>query len=115
MKISQLTKLMPKDDEIIIDDENLPIGRMNIYAGTVRGITRDDPINKMHINDGRCKERVAKDALNLINRQKAVIEELGKGTNIKKVILPFINEKGKMVERTFNVDINCLEEGDHDD
>jgi hypothetical protein len=22
---------------------------MNIYAGTVRGITRDNPINKMHI------------------------------------------------------------------
>lgn len=49
MKISQLTKLMPKDDEIIIDDENLPIDRMNIYAGTVRGVKRDNPINKMHI------------------------------------------------------------------
>lgn len=57
----------------------------------------------------------ARNILALINRQKAVIEELGKRTNIKKVILPFINEKGEMVERTFNVDINCLEEGDHDD
>lgn len=49
MKISQLTKLLPKGDEIIIDDENLPIDRMNIYDGTAGGITRDNPINKMHI------------------------------------------------------------------
>lgn len=68
-----------------------------------------------YADDGRCKEMVAKDALDLIKRQKAVIEELGKRTNIKKVILTFINEKGKMVERTFNVDINCLEGGNHDD
>ena len=49
MKISQLIKLMPKYDEIIIDDENAPVDRMKVYVGTVRGIKRDSPINKMRI------------------------------------------------------------------
>lgn len=51
MRISQLTRLMDKDDEIIIGDGNAPIDKMNLYTGTVRGIKRDNPINKMHITD----------------------------------------------------------------
>lgn len=77
MKISQLTKLMPKYDEIIIDDENLPIDRMNIYAGTVRGITRDNPINKMHITSICADEdRISVLVANGESRSKA--KELGK-------------------------------------
>ena len=49
MKISQLTKVMDKDDEIIIDDGNKKIDRNRVYRGTVRGIKRDNPINKMHV------------------------------------------------------------------
>ena len=49
MKISQLTKVMDKDDEIIIDDGNKKIDRNRVYQGTVRGIKLDNPINKMHV------------------------------------------------------------------
>lgn len=49
MKISQLTRVMDKDDEIIIDDGNKKIDRQRVYQGTVRGIGRDNPINKMHV------------------------------------------------------------------
>jgi hypothetical protein len=40
---------MDKDDEIIIDDGNKKIDRQRVYQGTVRGIGRDNPINKMHV------------------------------------------------------------------
>ena len=50
MRISQLIHKMDKDDEIIINDESKPINKMQIYRGSVRGIKRDDPINKMHVN-----------------------------------------------------------------
>lgn len=50
MKISQLLHKMDKDDEIIINDESKPINKMQIYRGSVRGIKRDDPINRMHVN-----------------------------------------------------------------
>ncbi|MBE5943260.1 MAG: hypothetical protein E7264_12140 [Lachnospiraceae bacterium] len=49
MKISQLTKVMDKDDEIVIDDGNKSVDRMRVYEGAVRGIKRDSPINKMHV------------------------------------------------------------------
>ena len=49
MRVSQLRKVMDKDDEIIIDDGNKRIDRNRVYKGTARGIKRDDPINKMHI------------------------------------------------------------------
>ena len=49
MKVSQLLHAMDKDDLIVIDDFDAPIDNMTIYLGTVRGITRDNPINKMHI------------------------------------------------------------------
>lgn len=49
MKISQLLHAMDKDDLIVIDDYDEPITKMTLYEGTVRGIVRDNPINKMHI------------------------------------------------------------------
>lgn len=50
MRVSQLLHVMDRDDEIIIDDANKKINRMRVYEGTVRGIKRDDPINRMHVN-----------------------------------------------------------------
>ena len=50
MKVSQLLHAMDKDEKIIINDESKPINCMEIYAGSARGIKRDDPINKLHIN-----------------------------------------------------------------
>ena len=49
MKVSQLLHAMDKDDEIIIDDGNKKIDRNRVYQGSVRGIKRDNPINKMHV------------------------------------------------------------------
>lgn len=50
MKVSQLLKVMDKDDKIFIDHEAKPITKNRIYQGLVRGIKRDDPINKMHVS-----------------------------------------------------------------
>ena len=49
MKISQLLHAMDKDDEVIIDDFNNHIDNMTVYNGVVRGIQKDNPINKMHV------------------------------------------------------------------
>ena len=49
MKVSQLIHAMDRDDSIVIDDFDAPIDKMNLYSGTVRGICKDNPINKMHI------------------------------------------------------------------
>lgn len=50
MRVSQLIHAMDRDEEIIIEDGNKRITRMRLYEGTVRGIKRDDPINRMHVN-----------------------------------------------------------------
>lgn len=50
MRVSQLIHAMDRDEEIIIEDGNRRINRMRLYEGTVRGIKRDDPINRMHVN-----------------------------------------------------------------
>ena len=49
MRVSQLLRVMDKDDEIVIDDVDLPIDKNTIYQGPVRGIKKDNPINKIHI------------------------------------------------------------------
>lgn len=49
MRVSQLLHVMDKDDLITIDDYDVPVDRMTIYTGIVRGIKRDDPVNKMHV------------------------------------------------------------------
>ena len=49
MRVSQLIHAMDRDDEIVIDDFDAPIDKMNIYKGTVRGIKKDNPINRMHV------------------------------------------------------------------
>lgn len=53
MKVSQLIHAMEKDDVIVIDHFDKPIDSMTLYEGPVRGIKRDDPINKMH-SDSVC-------------------------------------------------------------
>lgn len=45
MRVSQLIHA----DEIVIDDLDAPIDKMTIYKGSVRGIKKDNPVNKMHI------------------------------------------------------------------
>ena len=50
MRVSQLLYVMEKDDTVIIDDAEERIDRMRIYDGPVRGIKRDDLINRMHVH-----------------------------------------------------------------
>lgn len=51
MKLSQLLKVMDRDDGIIVNtaDQNVGINRKRLYTGTVRGIHKDSPLNKGHI------------------------------------------------------------------
>ena len=51
MKVSQLLHAMDKDDDIIIENENKRIDRMTIYKGEVKGIKRDNPVNRMHVEN----------------------------------------------------------------
>lgn len=50
MKVSALLHVMDKDDFIVIDNFDKPINNTLMYAGKVRGITRDSPINRMHVS-----------------------------------------------------------------
>ena len=50
MRLSQLLHVMDKDDVIVVDDYDRPIDNMTLYEGNVRGIKRDDPINRMHVS-----------------------------------------------------------------
>lgn len=49
MRVSQLLKVMDKDEDICIEDYNKTIDDMELYCGAVRGIKKDDPINKMQV------------------------------------------------------------------
>ena len=49
MRVSQIIHAMDRDDEILIEEANNKIDRMTLYHGEVRGIKKDDPINKMHV------------------------------------------------------------------
>lgn len=49
MRVSQLLHVMDKGDEINIYDGSKKIGRWCIYSGTVRGIKKDDSVNKMRV------------------------------------------------------------------
>lgn len=49
MRVSQLIHVIDKDEMIVIHDFDKPIDKMKIYTGAVRGITKDNPINKMHV------------------------------------------------------------------
>ena len=50
MRVSQLLHAMDKDDTVIIDDGAARVDRMRIYDGPVRGIKRDEPVNRMHVH-----------------------------------------------------------------
>ena len=49
MRLSQLIHKMDKDDLIIVYDGNKKIDCMEVYNGEVRGIKKDDPINRHHV------------------------------------------------------------------
>ena len=50
MRVSQITHAMGKDEKIMIHDYDAPVSKALLFEGTPRGIKRDDPINKMHVN-----------------------------------------------------------------
>ena len=49
MKVSQLLHVLEKVADIVIDDYGAPVDSTTIYEGIARGIVRDNPINKMHV------------------------------------------------------------------
>lgn len=49
MRVSQLLHAMDKGEYISIDDYDAPITECNLYRGIVRGISKDNPINRMHV------------------------------------------------------------------
>lgn len=49
MRVSQLLKAIDKDELVVISDYDAPIDKMTLYKGSVRGIKKDNPINRMHI------------------------------------------------------------------
>ena len=49
MKVSQLLHVMGRNDHIIICDEDKPISKWRIFSGLVKFIHKDDPINRMHV------------------------------------------------------------------
>ncbi len=50
MKLSQLTYVMEKDENIVINTvEDVPVTEKCLYHGTVRGINKDNPLNRAHV------------------------------------------------------------------
>lgn len=49
MRVSQLLKVMDKDEQICIDDCDKTVDDTELYCGPVSGIKKDNPINKMHV------------------------------------------------------------------
>lgn len=50
MKVSALLHIMDNNDEICIEEFGKPINDMLLYERRVRGISRDSPINRMHMS-----------------------------------------------------------------
>lgn len=50
MRVSQLIHAMDRDDLIIVNDGNKRITNMCVYSGEVRGIKKDDPINRYYVH-----------------------------------------------------------------
>ena len=51
MRVSQLIHAMDRDDLIIVNDGNKKINCIEVYNGEVRGIKKDDPINRYHVHN----------------------------------------------------------------
>ena len=49
MRVSQVLHVMCRDDNVQIFDSHRPIDRDILYEGTVRGVHRDSPFNKLHV------------------------------------------------------------------
>jgi hypothetical protein len=50
MRVSQLIHAMDRDDHIIVNDGNKRITNMCVYRGEVRGIKKDNPINRYYVH-----------------------------------------------------------------
>lgn len=51
MRVSQLIHAMDRDDLIVINDGNKRITNMQVYSGSVRGIKKDNPINRYYVHN----------------------------------------------------------------
>ena len=51
MRVSQLIHAMDRDDLIIVNDGNKRITNMCVYEGVVRGIKKDNPINRYYVHN----------------------------------------------------------------
>lgn len=51
MRVSQLIHAMDRDDLIIVNDGNKRIANMQVYRGEVRGIKKDNPINRYYVHN----------------------------------------------------------------
>lgn len=49
MRLSQLIHAMDRDDDIFVSEYDAPIDKSLLYDGIVRGIKKDNEINKMHV------------------------------------------------------------------
>lgn len=49
MRVSQLLHVMHRDDYITINDFDKKIDSWEIYRGPIKGIHKDNPINRMHV------------------------------------------------------------------
>lgn len=50
MRLSQLTRRINRDDMIMVFEQNAPVDQNLLYEGRVRGIKRDNPINRMSVS-----------------------------------------------------------------
>ena len=51
MRLSQLIHVMDRDDWIIVNEGGEGITNMEVYNGKVRGIKKDDPINRYRVHN----------------------------------------------------------------
>lgn len=49
MKLSQLLYVIDREDKICVSDFNKPIEHSLLFQGEVKGIKKDNEINKMHV------------------------------------------------------------------
>lgn len=51
MRVSQLIHAIDRDALIVVNDGNKRIANMQVYSGEVRGIKKDNPINRYYVHN----------------------------------------------------------------
>ena len=49
MKLSQLLRVIDKEDKICVSDFDKPLEHRLLFCGEAKGIKKDNEINKMHV------------------------------------------------------------------